>query len=647
MSPMRECNPTQPEDLRASLRRMRIDEVETQRAEEAKWHHRSWWIGTARLLVFIAFTILGIETVRGSTALLWRGMLPAAAGFIALVGMHSRVRGRRVRAWRRHTLATESLARMQGVHGPGAEARLPLAPCSALDAGHAALLREGAAEELDAWAVKDLGIDDESPSLFTLLNTTQSSLGARRLRWMVRAPLLQPSAIRARQAAVDELAAALPRRDAFMLAACGGRSLRLERLPAFLARAAELPGGWMRPALATCGLLVPLLLALGFVVPIAWPAAGLAFILLFVMSLPIRQRVGPVRETWLEMEPLLRVIQEVARSLLTCEPTSVVLQAQRRAFATATAAHACVPAALRLTRLLHLRGMGFLYGVIELLTSWELHWLLALEARWRREPRALEQIVEAYCDLEALLALAVFRAEHPEWCVPDVLEAPQPRLEIEAGAHPLLAQAVSNDVRLGGDRRVAVVTGSNMAGKSTYLRMVALHCVAAQIGAPVRAASMRFTPLRLVANINVHDSLADGKSYFLVEVERVQRILALAERETHVLGLFDELFRGTNSTERLAASLEVTRWLAARGGLFLLATHEQEVAGLAGAADAPGIVALHFGEEIDGDRLVFPYRVQEGLTTAHNALRWLERCGYPRELVERARERARRTGAAD
>ena len=641
---MLEGTPPAAEDMRAPLRRMRIDEVEMQRAEETRWHRRSWWLGTARLLVFIVFSVLLVETVQSSINLLWRGMLPAAVGFAALVWMHGHVRARRVRAWRRHTLASESLARMQSAQGPGAEARVPRAPCTALDAGQASLLSEGDAEALDPWAVQDLGIDGESPSLFTLLNTTQSSLGARRLRWMVRAPLLQPDAIQVRQAAIGELAADLSRRDACMLAACGARTLRLERLPTFLARSPELPGGWVRPVLAACGVLVPLLVGLGFVARAAWPAAGLVFILLFALSWPIRQRVGAVRETWLELEPLLRVIQETARSLASWEPKSIVLQSQCRAFATASAARACVPAALHFTWLLHLRGMGFLYGVIELLTSWELHWLLALEARWRREPRALERIVEAYCDLEAILALAVFQAEHPEWCIPEIVAAPQPRLEIEAGAHPLLAQAVANDLRLGGERRVAVVTGSNMAGKSTYLRMAALHCVAAQIGAPVRASSMRLTPLRLVANINVHDSLVDGKSYFLVEVERVQRILALAARETHVLGLFDELFRGTNSTERLAASLEVTRWLAACGGLFILATHEQEVAGLAGAADAPGIVALHFGEEIDGDQLVFPYRVQEGLATAHNALRWLERCGYPRELVARARARARGAG---
>jgi len=164
------------------------------------------------------------------------------------------------------------------------------------------------------------------------------------------------------------------------------------------------------------------------------------------------------------------------------------------------------------------------------------------------------------------------------------------------------------------------------------------------MGAAVRAERMQLTPVRLHANINVRDSLADGKSYFLVEAERVRAILDAAAAHTHVLGLFDELFRGTNSPERLAASRAAADWLLGREGLFLLATHEQELAQLAGRRR--GVVALHFGEAIEDGRLVFPYRVRAGLCTAHNALRWLELAGYPPELVQQARDEVQ-AGAGD
>ena len=625
----------------AALGRQRSAEAVAQQQEEARWHRRSFWLGAARLLVFALFTVAFVQTVRVS---LWwglLGMLPLALLFASLVLLHLRVRAREERARRRRLLALECLARLQGGHGPGVATLLPATPCSALDAGSATVVNEGAMHALDPWAADDLGIDGEPPSLFTLLNTTQTSLGARRLRLLVRTPLLETGAIRARQEAVAELAADTAQRDALMLAACAGRSLRLERIPAFLARNAVLPGGRTRVTLAAFAVAVAILLGVGMAFRFLLPLAGLAFMALFALAWPLRRRVGSVREAWLELEPLLRVTQEVAQVLAAREPQSAVLRAQRDVFLQASAPGACLPRTLRLVRLLHLRDMGFLYGIIELLFAWELHWLLALESQWRRAPRALERVVEAFCDLESLVALALHQAERDGLCVPNLVDATEPLLALEAGAHPLLGHAVPNDLQLGGSARVAVVTGSNMAGKSTFLRMVALNTVLAQIGASVRAATWRSTPLRLVANINVRDSLADGKSYFLVEVERVQRILATAASDVHVLGLFDELFRGTNSSERLAASLEVARWLAARGGLFLLATHEQELARLAGAPGTDGIVALHFGEEIRGDSLVFPYRVQEGISTAHNALRWLERSGYPRDLVERARARAR------
>ena len=625
-------------DTHAALQRARAETTAGAARAEEQWRRRSWWLGLGRLVVFGLFSVAFVQSVRVSPAWVGRGMVPAAVVFAALVVVHARVRARQEGARRQRILATESLARLRGAEGPGAVSQVPARPCSALDAGRAGLGDAGVVHELDAWAAEDLGIDGERPSLFALLNTTQTSLGGRRLRVLLRTPLLETAAIRARQEAVEELAADAVQRDALMFAAFGGRTLRVERVPAFLARQAELPGGTVRLVLAVCGILVPLLLVLGWLHAPFLPVAGLAFIVLFAVSLPLRRRVGPLREAWLETEPVLRVTRDLGRVLAASTPRSAVLQAQRTAFGMALAPGACLPRSLRLVGFLHLRGIGFLYGIIELLTSWELHWLLALEAAWRRDGGALERIVGTASDLEALVALAVYRAEQRGLCVAEIVDAPQPVFEIEGGVHPLLADAVPNDLQLGGVARVAVITGSNMAGKSTYLRMVALNTVLAQIGAPVRATRLRCTPLRLVANINVHDSLADGKSYFLVEVERVQNILALAERSTHVLGIFDELFRGTNSSERLAASLEVARWLAARGGLFLLATHEQELARLAGS---DGIVALHFGDEIRDDALVFPYRVREGVSTSHNALRWLERCGYPRELVEGAKQRAR------
>lgn len=626
----------------AALAQKRAGEVQVYANEESRYRRRSWWLGLARLAVFASIVFFLIQSTRASPAIVYQRALPAALLFALVVHLHVWVRHREERARRQRILAAESGARMRGAQGPGARGALPVRPVSQLDAGRAGLHDEGRAHVIDDWVLEDLGIDGAAPSLYQLLNTTQSVLAARRLRVLLRTPLLEANAIAARQHALSELMSDDALRDALMLAFFAGRDRSVRRVPGFLSRSPDFPQGAFRVVLGFCGALVVPLVALSASDAGLWPLAGTAFLSTFVMSLRLRRRAGPIRESYLELEPLLRSVLDVARTLEASQFESALLRAHAERFRTALHGDHSLPAFLRVLRLLHLHEIGFLYGIVELLTSWDLHWLMALESRARRAPGQLQSFIQAASDLEALVALAVFGAEQAAVRFPEVFEGTAPHLEIRAGEHPLLptGRVVANDVGLGGAARLAIVTGSNMSGKSTFLRMVALNVVLAQIGAPVRAAHLRLTPVRLHANINVHDSLADGKSYFLVEVERVQSILEAAQRDPFVLALFDELFRGTNSTERLASSREIARFLATTGGLFLLATHELELTRLVFHESVEGVVALHFRDEIRDGRMVFPYRVTSGVGTSHNALRLLELSGYPPEIVEPARRHA-------
>lgn len=630
------------DDAVEALSRQRQHDVAVHAAAEARFKRMSWWLGLARLALFVVFVVFMIQSTRSTPDLFYQRALPTVLAFAIVVRVHVVVRRRGATARGRRILAAESAARMAGARGPGASGVLPRQPLSNLDAGRATLRDEGDAHALDEWVLEDLGIDGASPSLFGLLNTTQSSLGARRLRVLVRTPLLDPAAIEARQEAVDELARTHTLRDALLLAFHAGRRRNVARVPEFLSRAPELPQGLHRLLLGLFGTLVLPCLLLAPGVPALLPVAGILFLGLFLLSLPLRRRAGRLRESYLELEPLVRSVVDIAQVLEREAPHSAVLRAYRERFRPALHGAARLPLFLRDLMFLHLHEIGFLYGIVELLTSWDLQWLMALEARARRVPGHLEGYIEVACDLEALVALGVFAAEQRGVCFPEVVAAETPRLDIRDGEHPLLPPGgvVANDLDLGAGARLAVVTGSNMSGKSTFLRMVALNSVLAQIGAPVRAGRLQVTPLRLYANINVHDSLADGKSYFLVEVERVHGILEAARGESFVLAVFDELFRGTNSTERLAASREIARFLAARGGLFLLATHELELTRLAFEEAVEGIFALHFRDEIRDGRMVFPYRLYAGVGVAHNALRLLELSGYPADLVARARRHA-------
>lgn len=613
--------------------------------EARRFGRRSRAYALLRLLLFAAAIVVTVRaaTHGGNVA----GVATAAGwlAFVALVLDHGRVTRELKRAQRRATLARESADRLAGdATGPGGGGEIPHLPASDLDAGHAVYAAEPPAHALAVWAAADLGVEGESPSLHELLDTTQSELGGRRLRFMLRHPLLDAGAIRARQECVAELAAERTLRDALLLALFAGRGEVQSRLPAFLAAPRLLrPGAWSVAALG-CGILCLPALLLATWVPACVPLAMASLAGVMLIRFSTRRRTAVLRDAYLELEPLVHRAVEITSLLAPCTPQSGVLRQLRGLCLEYDAAGA--PCRLRAVawrlRMLHLQELGFLGSLLQLLTLWDVHWLVALEARVKHAAGRYERLAGALADLEAHATLAVYADEQPGVVFPEILTAEEPQLAIAGGEHPLLrcGEAVANDVELGGSSRLAIVTGSNMAGKSTYLRTAALAVLLAQTGAPVRARAMRLTPLALHANINVRDSLADGKSYFLVEVERVRDILAAAARGPAVLGVFDELFRGTNAHERLAASREIARHLAASGGLFLLATHDQGLARLAAEEAAPGIVALHFEDEIRDGQMVFPYRARPGVARSHNAIRLLAIAGYPPDLVERARAHA-------
>lgn len=629
----------------AARRSARLDEAREHSQRERSRRRLSRGLGNLRLVTFAGAVVVTIQSGRGSLDVGPAVVASTWLLFAALVAYHARVQGQQETARRRRLLAEESAARLGGGVGPGAGAAPPPAPRTLLEAGHAIHLPEPQAHALSPWAREDLGIEGASPSLFETLDTTQSMLAARRLRYVLRHPILDADTIVDRQRAVVELARDPVMRDALCLAFFHGRHAALQRVAGFLALPRLLPGRLFRFTVLSSGILAPLALL--------WIASARRFELLPLAFLTLaiglgcqfatRRGAALLRDAYLELEPVIRTALDVSPLVHACRAESDLLRSVREQV---EHGHAAPLRSIRAwIRMLHLHETGLLYGIVQFLTSWDLHWLLALESALERDRGRLEKLVAALADLEAHVAIATWAAEQPSVVFPQVRSGEAADLEIRHGEHPLLRRdrVVANDVVLGGPHRLLLVGGSNMAGKSTFLRMAALNTVLAQIGAPVRAASMSLVPLRLHANINVRDSLGDGKSYFLVEVERVREVLVAASGDRKVFGVFDELFRGTNSTERLAASREIARTLAAAGGIYLLATHDQDLMRLVSQERVDGIDALHFRDDIEDGRMVFPYRAHAGVSRAHNALRLLELCGYPEDLVRRARAFAEKT----
>jgi hypothetical protein len=244
---------------------------------------------------------------------------------------------------------------------------------------------------------------------------------------------------------------------------------------------------------------------------------------------------------------------------------------------------------------------------------------------WKRTHGvAMRRWLAAWSELEALLALATYAAEHSRNVYPEVLDQAGHETAFEATGmtHPLLlrGQAVANDVALDAQTRFLLISGSNMAGKSTLLRTVGVNAVLALAGAPVPATRMRLSCLRIGASLAIRDSLADGRSKFLAEVERLRDMLAMArEHPAQTLFLIDEIFSGTNSADRRTAAESVLRGLIAAGSIGALSTHDLALAEL---AEIPALHGrnVHMASPDESDPLAFDYLLKPGVNRTTNAL---------------------------
>ena len=297
----------------------------------------------------------------------------------------------------------------------------------------------------------------------------------------------------------------------------------------------------------------------------------------------------------------------------------------------------------RLAAALGLRTNALLWLLVNALVPWDFYFTHRLELIKKDLAQLFPRWLNAWYELEALNSLANFAYLNPAYVFPtimplapgDSLKNPQPGIangfDARKLGHPLLKPGakVCNDFDLDQHHRIVVLTGSNMAGKSTFLRTVGTNLCLAYAGAPVNAASFQTSLFRVFTCINVSDSVQDGLSYFYAEVKRLKALLAATEPADprKVLFLIDEIFRGTNSRERRIGSRAYLRSLLQRRAVGLIATHDLELGKLADEISA--VVNLHFREEVLDGRMVFDYKLRPGPCPTTNALQIMRLEGLP------------------
>lgn len=270
----------------------------------------------------------------------------------------------------------------------------------------------------------------------------------------------------------------------------------------------------------------------------------------------------------------------------------------------------------------------FVSIILNYVFVWDLKQVFAIEAWKEKNKHDLRTAFDVIAHFEALIGLTTLHSNNPGWCFPDVVAPDNYTIAVRQMAHPLIAgpSRVANDFTLVNDRRIEIITGSNMAGKSTFLRTVGINAVLAFAGAPVCAVSFEISLMKLVSYMRIKDSLNESTSTFKAELNRLQMILQTAESEDKAYFLIDEMLRGTNSVDKYRGSKAVIEKLIAARAAGMVATHDLQLSKL--EEEYPDNVRnFHFDIHVDGSEMMFDYKLRKGECTTFNASLLLRRIG--------------------
>ncbi len=562
-------------------------------------------ISNSRLLVFIAGVAIAWAAIDARAMSPWWIAAPFLL-FVALLFVHDRVIRQRRRADRAVKLYEAGVARLEDRWSGGGSRGDDL-----LDEHHPY------AADLDLFG---------RGSLFERLCAARTQGGEATLaRWLC-APA-EPEAIRARQAAVEELRPLLDLREELALVGAEVRAqLDPEALEAWAAAPAELASPRLRIAAA--------LLAAATAATATAAALGssllpllAALVLEGVFALSLRRRVLGV----------IRAVERPGRDLALLAAMLAVLEREQFAAARLIELRAALDTdglppsrqidllRRRVDRLDSRRNQ--LFAPIAALLMWATQCAMSIDAWQARCGGAVGRWLAAVAEVEALASLAGYAYERPEDPFPEIAEQ-GPVFAGEGIGHPLLpaSRCVRNDVELDTHLQVLIVSGSNMSGKSTLLRAVGTNTVLALAGAPVRARRLRLSPLAVGASIRLHDSLQEGTSRFYAEIKRLRQIVDLTAGGLPLLFLLDEIFHGTNSHDRRVGAEAIIRNLLDRGAIGLVTTHDLALARIAEAL-APRIANVHFADHLEDGRITFDYRMRPGVVGHSNALALMRAVG--------------------
>lgn len=467
-------------------------------------------------------------------------------------------------------------------------------------------------------------------SLFQLINRTHTFFGKKFLAQSLQAPHKTPEILK-RQKAITELKEKASWRQKLQVAGHKDTSLSID--PSSLINWFSSETIYDRRKWLTMLIIVlPILTTSSFILsffflPKAIPT--LLWIIQFIIVSFENKQIILIHELTSSKATALNRYKEllfICENEDFCSEKLIELQQQLCSSSSGKASAAIQDLALYINQL-DLRNNVYVHFPINTIFFWDLHWIRKLE-QWKKKHRVdAAGWFKSIGKLEELNSLATLYFNNPKWTLPEITDDKKVILAANA-AHPLIPEnkRVANDIKINGPGKVLIVTGSNMAGKSTYLRTVGVNAVLALAGGPVCATSFKISNIKIYTSMRIIDSLQENASSFYAELQRLKLILDEVKREENVLFLMDEILRGTNSHDRHLGSAAVIRQLISYDASGILATHDLELGKL--EKEVPGKIENYsFDVQIENDRLFFDYKIHPGICNSLNASILMKKMG--------------------
>ena len=469
-----------------------------------------------------------------------------------------------------------------------------------------------------------------SSSLFQLTNRTATSTGSDKLAIWLKAPAPKEIII-LRQQSVKELT---QKKDwklnlqTNLLFAKTQEANQLQQLFNYLRTPLNLPGEkWLGQYAKIAPYILLLLVIAAFFVPVASSIAGLlALVNLGIVGsrgLYIKKTdmiAGKIGGTLASYATVFENIQAEKWSAELSNKLAQVLVADNTS--------GKIKELANLINKLNYHLNLIVGAVLNAVLLWDIRQIIAIENWKRANQDSLEDAFDVIAEFEALISLASLNTNYPDWCFPQIADGDGYTLSAKHMAHPLIPakSRVENDYELDNTFKVDIITGSNMAGKSTFLRTAGINTVLALAGAPVCAQSMQVSVITMITYMRIKDSLNESTSTFKAELDRLQMLLAAVDNEPKVFFLIDEMLRGTNSVDKYLGSKAVIELLISKRAVGMVATHDLQIAQL--EQQYPDYVRnFYFDIQVKDGEMLFDYKMKHGECKTFNASLLLKQIG--------------------